>query len=192
MPQPSGGTRKGKLVVISGPSGAGKSTVCRRLAEAAPEIQLSVSATTRPPRPGEKEGVDYYFISRDEFERRVKAGGFAEHAEYAGNLYGTPRKQLEDAVAHGKTIVMDIDVQGAAQVVREYPDAVTIFLAPPNFDALQKRLRGRNTDSSEAMARRIEIARNEMTHSRKYKHNVVNDDLQRAVDKILDIIVAGH
>jgi len=179
---------KGKLVVISGPSGTGKSTVCRRLAQLDASIQLSVSATTRPPRKTERNGEDYYFLTRKEFEERIARGEFAEYAEYAGNLYGTPRQALEEGVARGKTIVMDIDVQGAAQVLRAYPDAVTIFLEPPDFDELLRRLNSRNTDSPEAKQRRIRIATQEMGRLKEYRYQVVNDDLAKAVRQIYGLI----
>ena len=179
----------GKLVVISGPSGTGKSTVCRMLAEVDANIRISVSATTRPPRKNEKNGRDYHFIERDEFERKVRNGEFVEHAEYAGHLYGTLKSEVDRAIAEGKILVMDIDVQGGEQVKKAYPDAITIFLEPPSFDELLRRLNLRNTDSPEAKRQRIEIAKREMARRQEYRHQVVNDDLNEAVKQIHGIIV---
>jgi len=178
----------GKLVIISGPSGTGKSTVCKRLSERDSRIRLSVSATTRPPRAGEQHGVDYYFISRDEFEKKIAGGELAEHAEYAGQLYGTPRQPLDKAVSRGLIVLLDIDVQGAEQVIEKYPDAVTIFLEPPGFEELLRRLHNRNTDSPEAKEKRVAIARNEMKKRHQYKHCIVNDNLDDTVEKIYSLI----
>ena len=178
----------GKLVIISGPSGTGKSTICKRLCEKDSRIRLSVSATTRPPRTGEHHGVDYYFISRDEFDKKIAAGEFAEHAEYAGRLYGTLREPVDEAVSRGLIVLLDIDVQGAEQVIGKYPDAVTIFIEPPDFEELLRRLHNRNTDSPEEKEKRVAIARGEMEKSHQYKHRIVNDDLDDTVEKIYSLI----
>jgi len=179
---------EGKLVVISGPSGTGKSTVCRKLIELDPDFQLSVSATTRPPRKDEQEGEDYYFLTREEFEKKIENGELAEHAEYAGNLYGTPKAPLDQAIASGKVLLMDIDTQGAARVTQQYPDAITIFLEPPDFDELLHRLDGRATDTPRDKQRRLEIAGREILKRDEYQFRVVNDDLERTAREIHAII----
>ena len=179
----------GKLVVISGPSGVGKSTICRRLV-ADRRVVMSVSATTRPPREGEVHGVDYYFLSRDEFEASIAAGGLIEWAEYVGELYGTPREPLEEQVNDGLVVVLDIDVQGARSVMQEYPEAITIFIDPPGdgLEEAAKRLEGRGTDSAEVRARRMERGEEELKDRSLYQHQVTNDDLERAVQEIKEFL----
>ena len=183
------GRKDGKLVVISGPSGVGKSTICRRLAQD-PDVQISVSATTRQPRAGEIHGVDYYFLSRDDFEESIEAGGLIEWAEYVGEFYGTPREPVEELVASGKTVLLDIDVQGGRNVMEKYPDAATVFIDPPGegLDIVEARLEQRGTDSAEQRARRMERARAELQDGSLYKYHVTNDDLDRAVEEIRSII----
>jgi len=179
--------QQGKLVVISGPSGAGKSTVCTHLVKD-PRVQMSISATTRAPRSGEVDGREYYFLAREEFERRIRAGEFIEHAEVFGNLYGTPRAPLEEAIRRGKVYLLDIDVQGATQLMKQYPDGTYIFLEPPDFDELSRRLGGRRTESAEQLSTRLGTAPKEMAVRDKYTHRVVNDDLNRAIAEIRRII----
>lgn len=180
----------GRLVVISGPSGVGKSTVCRRLTAADPRIELSVSATTRPPRKGEVHGQDYMFLERREFEELIDAGGLVEWAEYVGHLYGTPRRPLEKAIDAGRVMLLDIDVQGGRQVMEHYPDAVTVFIEPPGGDmkVVCERLSGRGTDSPDQQAKRIERARQEIEYGKAYQHHVENDTLDSTVEQILNII----
>jgi len=181
--------REGRLVVISGPSGVGKSTICRRLAED-PWIEMSVSATTRPRRTGEVDGKDYYFLDRDEFERLIQTGGFVEWAEYVGHLYGTPREQLQRTIDAGRIALLDIDVQGGRQVMKQCPDAVTVFIDPPGGDmsVVEKRLKERGTDSPQQRARRLEQARQELQQRGFYRHRIANDDLETAVEEIRKII----
>ncbi len=176
-----------RLVVISGPSGSGKTTVCNRLIEG-PNIVMSVSATTRPPRPGEKDGVNYYFLSPDEFRGWIEQGLFLEHAEYNGDLYGTPRSQLEEKLAAGATVLLEIDVQGARQLRENCPDALYIFLDAPNRDEGVRRLTRRNTETPEQVRRRLEAARRELEQTDLFDHKVVNDDLDETVGRIRELI----
>ncbi|MCQ4573753.1 MAG: guanylate kinase [Candidatus Brocadiales bacterium] len=181
------GGRRGKLVIISGPSGSGKTTICRELVKH-PGVKISVSVTTRAPRPREVEGQDYYFVGEDEFGRRVKEGRFVEHARYSGTLYGTLRKPLERALEEGLTYLLEVDVQGALQVMEKYPDAISIFIMPPGEDVLKRRLMDRNTDKEQDINRRLDIAGQELEHSSRYKYRVVNDKLEDALDEIFDIL----
>jgi guanylate kinase len=171
--------------VITGPSGVGKGTLIRALLDRFPDLVLSVSATTRAPRPGEEDGVDYHFLSQEEFERRLEAGEFLEHAEYAGNRYGTLRSEIERA---NGPLVLEIEVQGARQVREALPEAKQVFIAPPNEDALRVRLATRGTDSPEQVERRLETARRELEARREFEHVVVNDRLERAVEELGDLV----
>jgi guanylate kinase len=170
-----------KVFVITGPSGVGKGTLIRTLRERVPELELAVSATTREPRPGERDGVDYHFLTDDEFERRVAAGDFVEHARYSGRRYGTLRAELERRVAGGRPVVLEIEMQGARQVRHSMPEAVQIFIAPPSAEALRTRLIGRGTDPPEQIAARLETAREELAAQGEFGHVVVNDRLDDAV-----------
>jgi len=172
------GFRPGKLVVISGPSGVGKTTILRRLLADLPQLIQSVSATTRPPRVGESDGVDYHFIAAAEFERRRTAGDFLECCQVYGRefWYGTLVDEVAPRMAAGAWVVLEIDVEGTLSILARYPDAVTIFVEPSHPDQLLERLRGRGTESPEAMARRLEVARRELLESHHYQHRVVNDD----------------
>jgi len=172
------GFRPGKLVVISGPSGVGKTTILRRLLADLPQLIQSVSATTRPPRVGESDGVDYHFIAAAEFERRRAAGDFLECCQVYGRefWYGTLVDEVAPRMAAGAWVVLEIDVEGTLSILARYPDAVTIFVEPSHPDQLLERLRGRGTESPEAMARRLEVARRELLESHHYQHRVVNDD----------------
>jgi guanylate kinase len=185
---PGGSSRRGLLVVIAGPSGVGKGTVHARVREALPDSVLSVSATTRPARPHERDGVDYRFVDQEGFEAMVSGDELLEWAEYADHLYGTPRAAVEAAVADGRTVVLDIEVQGAVQVRDRDPEALLIFLAPPSFEELERRLRGRGTEDEEYLARRLAIAHEEVAQRDRFDVVVVNDDLDRCVAQVLAAI----
>ncbi len=180
----------GILAVISGPSGSGKGTVCRALLERSPTIHLSVSVTTREPRIGEVEGVHYYFVSRERFKEMVAAGEVLEWAEVYGDFYGTPRGPVMGLLDRGRDVLLEIDVQGALQVKERFPEAVLVFLCPPSFEELERRLIMRGTDSAEKIKRRLEWARGEMQAVHRYDYVVVNDRVEDAVSKINSIMVA--
>jgi guanylate kinase len=177
-----------QVFVITGPSGVGKGTLIRTLMERVPELELSVSATTRDPRPGEEHGVDYHFLDDSEFERRVQAGDFVEHARYAGRRYGTLREELERRTARGAPVVLEIEVQGARQVRETMPEAVRIFIAPPSEEALRTRLIGRGTDDPEQVEARLETARRELRAQDEFGHVVYNDRLEDAVVALEDVV----
>lgn len=180
-----------RVFVITGPSGVGKGTLIRGLMERRPELELSVSATTRAPRPGERDGVDYHFLAREEFDRRVAENDFVEHADYAGRSYGTLRSELEERVRAGKPVVLEIEVQGARQVRAAMPEAVQVFIAPPSLEALRTRLVGRGTDDAEEVERRLRVAERELAAQPEFGHVVVNDRLEDALEQ-LTAIVAGE
>ncbi|HWT94664.1 MAG TPA: guanylate kinase [Solirubrobacteraceae bacterium] len=177
-----------KVFVITGPSGVGKGTLIRALRERVPELDLSVSATTRRPRPGETQGEHYHFLSDEEFARHVDAGDFVEWAEYSGNRYGTLRSELESRVTAGRPVVLEIEVQGARQVRTTMPDAVQIFIEPPSEDALRARLVGRGTDDADAVARRLAVAREELAAKSEFPHRVCNDRLEDAVGELERVV----
>lgn len=181
---------KGKLIVLSGPSGAGKSTVIAKLLELRDDISFSVSATTRQPRPGEEEGVNYYFKSLEEFEDMIRTGEFLEYARYAGNFYGTPRRPIEELLAAGRNVILDIEVQGAFQVRNAMPEAPLVFLCPPGMDELERRLRGRGTDSEDKILVRLETAKGELKRAREYDYIVINDVAADAAAELDAIITA--
>ena len=184
--------RKGKTFVISGPSGVGKSTVLKALFEGRDDLYFSVSATTRAPRPGEEHGVNYYFIEPEMFHQWITDGEFLEYAEYVGNFYGTPKKFVDEAMEQGKDVVLDIEVQGALQVVHKRPDVVRIFIAPPSWQALEERLTSRGTDSPEKVQKRLVRAKVELQTANTYDYFVINDTVERAVREINAIMLAEH
>lgn len=181
-----------RVFVITGPSGVGKGTLIRGLCARHPEVALSVSATTRPPRPGEQDGVDYWFLDDAEFQRRVEAGEFVEHAHYSGRRYGTLRSELErhTSASPPRPVVLEIELQGARQVRRSLPEARQIFIAPPSQDALRARLTGRGTDDPAQIRERLAVAEEELGAQAEFPHVVVNDRVQDAVEELL-AIVAG-
>ena len=178
----------GRLFIISAPSGAGKTTLCKILLDRFPDLLYSVSFTTRTPRQGEKNGKDYNFITKEEFCRGIKKGMWAEWAEVHGNYYGTSAYFLKNAISEGKNVLIDMDVQGAAIMLRSYPDSVTIFIQPPSIDALQSRLKKRGADSEETIKKRMAAAEKEMAKKHLYRHVVMNDDLPKAVEELISII----
>jgi guanylate kinase len=177
-----------KLLVITGPSGVGKGTLIRGLVERIPELELSVSATTRAPRPGEQDGVAYHFLSPAEFDRRAAAGEFVEHATYSGNRYGTLRAEVERRLADGVPVVLEIEVEGARQVRSALPDALQVFIAPPSLDALRARLVGRGTDEPDQVAERLRTAERELKAQPEFARVVVNDRLEQATDELVAIV----
>lgn len=182
--------RRGHPFVVSAPSGTGKTTVCRAVVERDPGIRFSVSHTTRKSRSGEQDGVDYHFVSTEQFLRKVEAGEFLEHAEYAGHVYGTSWEALHTPLAGGSDLLLEIEVQGAAQVKERLAEAGFIFLLPPSMRVLEERLRGRGTDSDEVIAHRLALADRELEAIRFFEYAVVNDDLEEAVAAVLSIIAA--
>jgi guanylate kinase len=174
-----------RLIVVSAPSGAGKTTLCQRLLRDFSQLRLSVSCTTRAPRGQEKHGQDYFFLSKDEFKAKIAAGDFAEWAEVHGNFYGTLKSTIEQNLRAGLSVLLDIDVQGAASLRKAFPkEAVTIFVSPPSLDELEKRLRSRGTDSEESVARRMANARREMQEAPHFDRVILNDQLERAYSEL--------
>ena len=181
-----------RVFVITGPSGVGKGTLIRSLRERMPELELSVSATTRGPRPGEADGVDYHFLSDAEVQRRVDAGDFVEHATYSGRRYGTLRSELDRRTGAGAPVVLEIEVQGARQVRETMPEAIRVFIAPPSREALRTRLVGRGTDDAEQVAARLRTADAELAAQDEFAHVVVNDRLDDAVEELTGIVRAAR
>ena len=176
------------VFVITGPSGVGKGTLIRGVRQRLPELELSVSATTRRPRPGEVDGVDYHFLSHEQFDERLAREDFVEHATYSGNRYGTLRSELERTLEAGTPVVLEIEIQGARQVREAMPQSTAVFIAPPSLEALEARLIGRGTDSPEQVAERLATARRELAAQREFEHVIVNDRLERATDELAAIV----
>ena len=183
-------TAKGHVFVIAAPSGTGKTTVCRHILERDPHLRLSISHTTRKPRSGEKDGVHYHFVSGEEFRELREADGFLEHAEYGGNAYGSSWKAIEEPLELGHDVVLEIEVQGAAQVRDRRPSACLIFLLPPSLEVLEDRLRGRGTDEEAVIQRRMALVDRELAAAKIFDFAVINDDLEQAVTDVLDLIAA--
>lgn len=182
--------KQGRIIIVSGPSGVGKGTVLREVMKDDPSLRFSVSATTRPMRPGEIDGVHYFFMDKPRFEAMLAGNEMLEHAEYAGNYYGTPEKAVDDALAQGISVILEIEVQGALQVMRRRPDAISIFIAPPSFEELTRRLNGRGDTSPDVAAERLRIAVEECKNAPQYKYTIINDIVSEAAAKIRAILTA--
>ena len=184
-------SKRGLLIVVSGPSGVGKGTIMRPFMERNPNIRYSVSATTRAPRDGEVNGQSYHFVTKEKFEELIETDQMLEYARYSGNYYGTPRFAVEQDLAKGLDVVLEIEVKGAQQVRRRCPEAISVFIMPPSFEELSNRLHGRNTESEEKIAERLDIARNEMNLAYDYDFVLVNDDINEAVRRLEGIVEAA-
>ena len=186
--------RKGLLFIISGPAGSGKGTVVKKIMEKHSEVKLSISMTTRQPRPIETPDVDYYFVTRETFEERIKNGQMLEYAEYNGNYYGTPKAKVVDSLEAGYDVILEIEVEGAMQIKAAYPDAIAIMLTPPNGQVLEARLRGRGTETEENIIKRLNKAKIEITYLPKYDYSVVNEDngVEACADLVYSIMQAEH
>lgn len=184
--------RKGLLILISGPSGTGKGTVCDLLRQKHPEISYSISATTRQPRPGEQDGVNYYFYTKEKFQEMIDQGQLLEWAEVYGNFYGTPKQKVLDRLEAGEDILLEIDTQGALNVMKVMPEGLFIFLLPPSLEELAARLKGRGTETEESLHRRLGAAVDEIKLATKYRYVVVNDKVEDAQETIAKIIEAEH
>ena len=177
-----------KLYVISGSSGVGKGTVLKGFLKKNPEFMLSISCTTRKPRPGEVDGVNYFFLSKDEFQNCIDNDKFLEWAEFAGKFYGTKKKYINQCLEQGKDIILEIDTQGALQVKKRMPEAVLIFICPPSYEALENRLRGRHTEDEETIQKRLEQAKIELERAERFDYKILNDDLEKAICALENVI----
>ena len=183
---------KGKTFIICGPSGVGKGTVVSRLMEADPTLYFSVSATTRAPRAGEADGVHYHFLTRERFQEWIDAGDFLEHAQFVGNFYGTPRRYVDEAMDQGRDVLLDIEIQGAEQIHQKRPEAVRIYIAPPSWEELERRLTGRGTEDTEKVRSRLARGREEFSAAKDFDYFVINDTVDRAVEELRAIMTAEH
>ena len=184
--------RRGKTFIICGPSGVGKGTVVARLLASDPKLYFSVSATTRPPRPGEVDGKHYHFLSREQFQRWIDEDAFLEHAEFVGNLYGTPKLYVDKAMDQGRDVILDIEIQGAEQVHRRRPEAIRIYVAPPSWAELERRLIGRGTEDMEKVRSRLERGKQEFAAASSFDYFVINDTVDHAVEELRAILLAEH
>lgn len=179
---------KGLLIVYAGASGVGKGTIMKQLLKSNDNFRLSVSATTRAPRPGETNGVEYHFVSKEEFEELISSDGLLEYASYCDNYYGTPKKAVYDMLDNGIDVFLEIEIKGFLQIKEKYPDCVTIFLLPPSMEELENRLKGRGTEPPEVIEKRLSTAKEELKFAQQFDYTVINDDVDRATKEILDII----
>ena len=184
--------RKGKTFIISGPSGVGKGTVVKALAETRKDVYVSISATTRAPRAGEENGVHYHFLDTDTFQHWIDRDEFLEHAEYVGNCYGTPKRYVDAAMEEGQDVILEIDVQGALQIAEKRPETVLIFILPPSWEELERRLTLRGTDSPDKIQKRLQRAKEEYQAAHAYQYFVVNDTVENAVRQVEAIMTAEH
>lgn len=179
----------GRLFVLSAPSGAGKTTLVNRLLKDVPQIECSISCTTRKPRPGEKEGVEYYFVTSEKFQEMIRAGEFFEYEEVHGYFYGTPKAPLMERRNQGLDTVLDVDTRGALSVKKAFPDSLTIFLMPPSIEVLEERLRRRQTESESSLQRRLQDAKDQLLEKENFDYVVINDDIERAYQEVLNILL---
>lgn len=183
---------KGNIYIVSGPSGVGKGTVVKEVVKGNDSIVLSVSATTRKPREGEVDRVHYFFLSKEEFQRMVDDDGFMEYATYCGNSYGTPKTAVFEQIENGRDVILEIDIQGGLQILEKFPQAYGIFVFPPSYKELESRLRGRNSESDEVIAKRLNTAKEEIMQSHKYDYFIVNDTIEHAVQSVVNIIESNR
>ena len=179
---------KGILVIVSGLSGAGKGTICKRLLEKYPEFELSISVTSRDPRPGEEHGREYFFVTTEEFEEKIRKGQLLEHARYVDRYYGTPKDWVEERLEKGKNVILEIELQGAFQVKDKIPGTILVFVMPPSMEELERRLRGRGTETEEQIQRRLARAIEEMEYVDRYDYVIINEEVEKSVDMLYDIV----
>ena len=185
-------SKKGLMIIFSGPSGSGKGTIMKSLLASRDDTVLSVSMTTRAPRPGEIDGYHYHFVTREEFQKTIEEDGFLEYAEYNGNFYGTPEAPIRRLLNEGKNVMLEIEVQGAEKVMDHRSDVVSIFITTPSYEELERRLRGRGTEPEEVIQKRMKTSQYELSRAFRYQYIVLNDEVEKAVDRIITIIDAEH